>query len=270
MRNHTTARVGQRVVALMTATAMAATGVVMASGSLAGAATSASTCAAPTTATSAQLNSTTGITKNSVTVGNISIISGPVPGLFQGATYGVEAYFDYINSQGGVNGRKLYVKSFDDAFSGTQNQSETTQAVSSLFATVENPIEIPEAALNLISESKVLISEMSAKSYSEDEYDSFAADIEAIKEKLNEASSYGGAQISSDEWSDVKKLSKEYLEGLSPAELQKIAGEKGFSNAGLVGIGMDTGTGHPLAFWLNPYYDAEEQKEKILQNLEEG
>jgi len=136
MRNHTTARVGQRVVALMTATAMAATGVVMASGSLAGAASSASTCAAPTTATSAQLNATTGITKNSVTVGNVSIISGPVPGLFQGAAYGVEAYFNYINSQGGVNGRKLYVKSFDDAFSGTQNQSETAQAVSSLFATV--------------------------------------------------------------------------------------------------------------------------------------
>ena len=145
----------------------------------------------------------------------------------------------------------------------THQNYALSPAVSSLFATVENPIEIPEAALNLISESKVLISEMSAKSYSEDEYDSFAADIEAIKEKLNEASSYGGAQISSDEWSDVKKLSKEYLEGLSPAELQKLAGEKGFSNAGLVGIGMDTGTGHPLAFWLNPYYDAEEQKEKI-------
>ena len=66
----------------------------------------------------------------------------------------------------------------------THQNYALSPAVSSLFATVENPIEIPEAALNLISESKVLISEMSAKSYSEDEYDSFAADIEAIKFKM--------------------------------------------------------------------------------------
>ena len=32
---------------------------------------------------------------------------GPVPGLFEGAPIGVKAYFAYINSKGGVNGRKL-------------------------------------------------------------------------------------------------------------------------------------------------------------------
>ena len=36
---------------------------------------------------------TTGITAKSVTVGNVSIISGPVPGLFEGAPTGVKAYF---------------------------------------------------------------------------------------------------------------------------------------------------------------------------------
>jgi len=51
---------------------------------------------------------------------------GSVPGLFQGAPYGVEAYFDYINSKGGVNGRQLKVDSYDDAFSGQSNESETT------------------------------------------------------------------------------------------------------------------------------------------------
>src|SRR6516165_316936 len=93
-------------------------------------------CAVAGPATAAQNASTTGITNKSVTVGNVSIISGPVPGLFQGASIGVKAYFDYINSKGGVDGRKLLVDAKDDAFSGSQNQTETTDAVASDFAMV--------------------------------------------------------------------------------------------------------------------------------------
>ena len=66
----------------------------------------------------------------------MSIISGPVPGLFEGAPTGVKAYFDMINTQGGVDGRKLLVDSKDDAFSGQQNQTETQEAINSDFALV--------------------------------------------------------------------------------------------------------------------------------------
>ncbi len=51
--------------------------------------------------TPAQQGSTTGVTSKSVTVGNVSIISGPVPSLFEGAPIGVKAYFAMINAQGG-------------------------------------------------------------------------------------------------------------------------------------------------------------------------
>jgi ABC-type branched-subunit amino acid transport system substrate-binding protein len=103
----------------------------------AGAASSAAgTCTTALAPTAAQQSATTGITSNSVTVGNVSIISGPVPGLFEGAPIGVKAYFDYINSTGGVDGRKLMVDSKDDAFSGSQNQTETGQAIASDFALV--------------------------------------------------------------------------------------------------------------------------------------
>jgi ABC-type branched-subunit amino acid transport system substrate-binding protein len=103
----------------------------------AGAATSSSdTCPVTAPATAAQNAATTGITPKTVTVGNVSIISGPVPGLFEGASVGVKAYFDYINSKGGVNGRKLEVNALDDAFSGQQNQTETQGAVNSDFAMV--------------------------------------------------------------------------------------------------------------------------------------
>jgi ABC-type branched-subunit amino acid transport system substrate-binding protein len=95
-------------------------------------------CITPATATAADNASTTGITPKTVTVGNVSIISGPVPGLFEGASNGVKAYFAYLNSKGGVNGRKLEVKSYDDAFSGSNNQSFTQQAINQDFAMVGN------------------------------------------------------------------------------------------------------------------------------------
>ncbi len=94
------------------------------------------TCTPALAPTHAQEASTTGITSKSVTVGNVSIISGPVPGLFEGAPIGVKAYFAMINSEGGVDGRTLLVDSKDDAFSGQQNTTETQEAINSDFALV--------------------------------------------------------------------------------------------------------------------------------------
>jgi ABC-type branched-subunit amino acid transport system substrate-binding protein len=130
-----TGGMGRRFVAASAAIAMVAAGLSVTTASVAGAASS-TTCAASTTPTASQLNSTVGVTKKSITVGNISIISGPVPGLFQGAPDGVKAYFAYVNSQGGVNGRKLILDGMDDGFSGTQNQSEATGMVAKDFAEV--------------------------------------------------------------------------------------------------------------------------------------
>ncbi len=98
--------------------------------------TASGTCTPALAPTPAQDASTTGITPTSVTVGNVSIITGPIPGLFEGAPIGVKAYFDMINAQGGVDGRKLLVDSKDDAFSGQQNQTETQEAINGDFALV--------------------------------------------------------------------------------------------------------------------------------------
>jgi branched-chain amino acid transport system substrate-binding protein len=77
-----------------------------------------------------------GITAKSVTVGSISDISSPVPGLFAGAKTGTEAYFAYINSQGGVNGRKLILNGMDSAFSPGTVTNETQSIAKSDFAIV--------------------------------------------------------------------------------------------------------------------------------------
>ena len=75
----------------------------------------------------------TGVTSNSVTVGNVSILSY---GLFKGAPIGTQAYADYVNSTGGVNGRKIVVDSSNDGFQGAPNQQQTQAAIQSDFALV--------------------------------------------------------------------------------------------------------------------------------------
>ena len=86
--------------------------------------------------TAAQRSAAVGVTATAVRVGNVAIISGPVPGLFQGAAYGAQAYFAMVNAKGGVDGRRITLDSSDDAFSGTTNQQLVAQAASKDFAMV--------------------------------------------------------------------------------------------------------------------------------------
>lgn len=77
-----------------------------------------------------------GVTPNSITVGNISTLTGPVPGLFAGAVNGTDAFFAYQNSQGGVFGRQLKVNAGDDQFDCGQNKAVTQSDVPKVFAFV--------------------------------------------------------------------------------------------------------------------------------------
>src|SRR2546428_14026402 len=56
-----------------------------------------------------------GITSNSILLGNTIAQSGPAAAYATIATAEL-AYFTYINSQGGVNGRKINFKILDDAY----------------------------------------------------------------------------------------------------------------------------------------------------------
>ncbi len=56
-----------------------------------------------------------GVTSNSITVGTISTQTGTLASNFSSLIYGEKAYFNYINAQGGVNGRKInYKYALDD------------------------------------------------------------------------------------------------------------------------------------------------------------
>jgi ABC-type branched-subunit amino acid transport system substrate-binding protein len=67
------------------------------------------------TAGAAAASSAPGVTSNSITVGTISTQTGTLASNFSSLIYGEKAYYDYINAQGGVNGRKInYQYALDD------------------------------------------------------------------------------------------------------------------------------------------------------------
>jgi ABC-type branched-subunit amino acid transport system substrate-binding protein len=79
----------------------------------------------------AKVTCSAAVTSTCLGVGNVSTISGIVPGLFEGAAVGTDAYLSYIDStQGGVNGRKIAYYSDDDKFSGNSNSAETQALIS--------------------------------------------------------------------------------------------------------------------------------------------
>lgn len=65
-----------------------------------------------------------GVTDTEITLGNVSMLSGPIPGAGQTGIDGTRAYLSYINSQGGVCGRKLKLVTGDDRTDSGQNRSE--------------------------------------------------------------------------------------------------------------------------------------------------
>jgi branched-chain amino acid transport system substrate-binding protein len=69
-----------------------------------------------------------GITSNSILLGNTNALSGPA------SAYGTisnaeNAYFTYINNKGGINGRKITFKIFDDGYNPATTVTLTKQLV---------------------------------------------------------------------------------------------------------------------------------------------
>ncbi|MGN6723228.1 MAG: ABC transporter substrate-binding protein, partial [Marmoricola sp.] len=77
-----------------------------------------------------------GITSSTITIGNSSDISGPVPGLFTAAQQGVKAYVAYFNATSNICGRKLQLVTQDSQTSGSGDQVGYQNLCQSAFAAV--------------------------------------------------------------------------------------------------------------------------------------
>jgi ABC-type branched-subunit amino acid transport system substrate-binding protein len=77
-----------------------------------------------------------GVSDTEVRIGNVSTISGPVPGLSQTMINGAKAYVAYANSRGGVCGRRLQLVVGDDRLDTGANRSEHDRLQRQVFAFV--------------------------------------------------------------------------------------------------------------------------------------
>ena len=77
-----------------------------------------------------------GVTGTAIQIANVSDLSGPVPGLFQGAVVGTKAYFNYVNSQGGVYGRQLQLAPVDSQTDCNQTENAYNSEINKVFAFV--------------------------------------------------------------------------------------------------------------------------------------
>jgi len=74
-----------------------------------------------TTGGQANLASDVGVTPTSITIGNVTSVSGAFgPDAFGPTLHGLTAYVDALNDQGGINGRKINLVTCDDGSEGTQ------------------------------------------------------------------------------------------------------------------------------------------------------
>jgi len=98
--------------------------------------TSSTTATTPAGTTPAGEDTSPGVNSTSVTVGQVDDLTAPLPGLFKGAEDGTRAYFDYVNSTGGVNGRKIELDAQDSAYNDGTVANATTAQIKSDFALV--------------------------------------------------------------------------------------------------------------------------------------
>lgn len=94
-----------------------------------------------------------GITNDTIVLGQSTTLSGPLGDLGQEVLKGSKAYFDALNARGGINGRKIVLNSKDDAYDAkkTLENVETfinggeTFALFGTFGTPNNEALIPVA-----------------------------------------------------------------------------------------------------------------------------
>jgi ABC-type branched-subunit amino acid transport system substrate-binding protein len=82
------------------------------------------------------LRNQTGITDKTITIANVSDISGPVPGLFESAQQGTRAYAAYFNATSDICGRKLEVVTMDSRTDSGGDQQGYVRACENAFAAV--------------------------------------------------------------------------------------------------------------------------------------
>ncbi|MBV8385608.1 MAG: ABC transporter substrate-binding protein, partial [Acidimicrobiia bacterium] len=87
---------------------------------------------------------TTGVSATEIDVGGMAAITGPLGDQYAPIFDGVQAYFDMVNEQGGVNGRKIKLTAkLDDATDPTRDASQARALVEQHHVFAVIPVAAP-------------------------------------------------------------------------------------------------------------------------------
>ncbi|AVA37081.1 MAG: ABC transporter permease [Burkholderiaceae bacterium] len=100
----------------------------------------------------------TGVTADSILLGQSAALSGPTAVLGKQMNAGAHLYFDYINKQGGVFGRKIELKALDDMYEPEEAVKNTKKLIEedrvfALFGYVGTPTS--QAVMPLVNQARI-------------------------------------------------------------------------------------------------------------------
>jgi ABC-type branched-subunit amino acid transport system substrate-binding protein len=110
------------------------------------------------TAATSALGQTPGVTSNAIVLGQSAAFSGPAAQLGIQMNLGARAYFDKINAQGGVHGRKIELRTRDDMYESDLAARNTKKFIDddqvfALFGYVGTPTTL--ASMPLFTQAKI-------------------------------------------------------------------------------------------------------------------
>jgi ABC-type branched-subunit amino acid transport system substrate-binding protein len=99
-----------------------------------------------------------GVTDRTILIGQSAALSGPAQDLGTEMRLGAQLYFESVNAQGGINGRRIELKSYDDGYEPERTLANTKKLIEQdkvfvLFGYVGTPTS--NAVLPLISEARI-------------------------------------------------------------------------------------------------------------------
>ncbi|MEV6318340.1 ABC transporter substrate-binding protein [Streptomyces sp. NPDC051776] len=72
---------------------------------------------------------TQGVTDDTIVIGSHQPLTGPAAPGYSNISKGAKAYFDHVNAEGGINGRKIEYRYRDDAYNPTQTVTASKELV---------------------------------------------------------------------------------------------------------------------------------------------
>jgi ABC-type branched-subunit amino acid transport system substrate-binding protein len=165
-----------------------------------------------------------GITSDSIVIGQSAAFTGTPADEVKQATAGAKLYFDIVNRQGGIFGRKIILESLDDGFEPKRTVENTLKLIKeknvfSLFLYRGTPTT--EAVLGIINDEKVpLIAPVSGASSLHEPMQPYLFNVrpryrDEVRKTVEQVSSMGMRKISVLASND--SFGKDALEGLKIA-----------------------------------------------------